>query len=371
MRVAIVSNKSWNIINYRKGLLLTLVERGFSVLAIAPDDEYEKELLALGVQLTVSKFKQGAKNPFFELLGLSRFTTTIFKIRPSAIVSFTIKPNLYCFVCAALFRIPLVTVVTGLSQQVLGETWYNKILRAIYIAVLKNSSYVIFQNWADLAWYESFVGEFKRNAVNLGSGVNLEKFSEAKLPTGDKLIFLCVSRFLREKGIFDFAMAARHFRERNPGVEAEFRLLGANFGGQPGLIPDAQLKALAADYGILILPFKKDVRPEIVEAHCMVLASHREGMSRALLEGAAMGRPLIVTDIPGCRELVDQGINGFTCQVNNYRSLTDAMTRFARLTPDEREALGKRSREKVVHSFDERTLWDSYAQIIERLVPTA
>jgi glycosyltransferase involved in cell wall biosynthesis len=197
-----------------------------------------------------------------------------------------------------------------------------------------------------------------------GSGVDLERFSPAPQPSGPT-IFLLIARLLRDKGVVEFVEAARRLRAEFP--DARFQLLGPIDEGNRSAIGRVEVDRWVADGVVEYLGTMDDVRPAIAAATAVVLPSYREGLPRSLLEGAAMARPLIAADVPGCRAVVDDGVNGYLCRVRDPSSLADAMRRLAQASMAERQAMGEAARRKVQERFSEELVTRAYLEVLAGL----
>jgi len=235
---------------------------------------------------------------------------------------------------------------------------------------LRRSGRVFFQNPDDLQlFHELRLTRPGQTEVLSGSGVDLLRFQPVPLPRrwgGRPFVFLLVARLLWDKGVAEFVEAARLVRLAQPGTR--FRLLGFLDGGNPAAVDRATMEAWAAEGVVDYLGAATDVRPHLAAADCVVLPSYREGTPRALLEAAAMGRPLIATDVPGCREVADDGVNGYLCKARDAGDLASATLRMIGLPPKCHAAMGAAGRVKVERQFDERLEIARYLSVIEGLV---
>ncbi|MEO8141211.1 MAG: glycosyltransferase family 4 protein, partial [Sphingomicrobium sp.] len=227
---------------------------------------------------------------------------------------------------------------------------------------------IFFQNASDLDLFIArSIARPDQARVIAGSGIDLVQFAAAPFELREEVRFLLIARLLLDKGIAEFVEAARIVRDRYP--KTRFQLLGGPGSDNPSAVPQADLARWAGEHLVELLGVRDDVRPEIAAADCVVLPSYREGLSRSLLEAAAMGRPLVASDVPGCREVIDDGVTGFLCEVRSAGSLAAAMERIAAMSPTERMAMGAAGRRKVAAEFDQKLVADAYlaeADLAER-----
>lgn len=373
MKVLIALNTSWNLVNFRGGLIRALVDAGHEVIAVAPQDEYSIRLAALGCRHVPLSMDNKGTNPGRDLLLLWRFYRLLKRERPAAFLGYTVKPNVYGSLAAHALGIPVINNIAGLGAVFIADTWLTILVRGLYRLALSRSARVFFQNEDDR---HLFVGGglVRREVTDRvpGSGVDLEYFSATTpLASGHRVRFLLIARMLWDKGVGEYVEAARMVKTRV--ASAEFFLLGFLDVQNPAAIPRETVRTWVEEGAVSYLGVSDDVRPHIADADCVVLPSYREGTSRTLLEAAAMARPLITTDAVGCREVVDDGINGFLCRPRDAADLAAKMERMIALPPSERVAMGQRGRDKIEREFDEKIVVEKYlaaiAEIAERNRP--
>lgn len=367
MKVVICLNTAWNLINFRAGLIRALVAAGYEVVVAAPKDKYAASLKTLGCRYVPMHMQNGGTNPLHDALLTWRFLRLFNHERPDVFLGYTVKPNVYGSVAAHMLRIPVINNIAGLGVVFGRSGWLVRVVRALYRLALGRSAKVFFQNNDDRQLFISGA-LVKAELTDLlpGSGVDLNRFKATALPSSTAEItnfrFLLISRMLWEKGVSEFVQAANQIRSRWP--QAECCLLGFLDVQNPGAISRAQMDELIAS-GITYLGTSDDVRVEIAQADCIVLPSYyREGTPRTLLEAAAMARPIITTDAVGCREVVDDGVNGYLCKVRDSYDLAEKMERMLLLSQEQRTEMGLRGRAKMVAEFDEQIVIDKYLSAI-------
>lgn len=367
-KVLIALNTAWNLVNFRAGLIRTLADEGYEVIAVAPPDDYAPRLAALGCRFFPLPMDNKGTHPGRDLLLLWRFYKLLRRERPDVYLGYTVKPNIYGSLAAHALGIPVINNIAGLGTVFIKEGWLTRLVRGLYRLALTRSVKVFFQNDEDRAMFIS--GGVVRAAFTdrlPGSGIDLARFSLVPLPSQSPLRFLLISRMLWDKGVGEYVEAARFLKSRT--ANAEFCLLGFLDVQNSAAISRQQMDEWVAEGVVRYLGVSDNVAREIAEADCVVLPSfYREGVPRTLLEAAALGRPIVTTDAIGCREVVDDGVNGYLCQPRNVADLVDKMARMIVLSPDERAEMGRRGREKVEREFDEQIVINKYLSAIETLL---
>jgi len=380
-KILIALNTAWNLYNFRAGLIRSLVEAGYDVVAVAPPDEYAHRLLELGCRFVPFPMDNMGTNPARDLLLALRFFCLFMRERPDVYLGYTVKPNVYGSLMAHTLGIPVVNNIAGLGTAFIKQTWLTELVRRLYRLALSRSVKVFFQNESDRRLFVEG-GLVRRETIDLvpGSGIDLLQFapvtgrfwigSSLAPPSNDggKFRFLLIARMVWDKGIGEYVEAARRLREHFP--YAEFFLLGFLDVQNPTAISRAQMDLWVAEGVVNYLGETDDVRPHLAAADCIVLPSYREGTPRTLLEAAAMARPIVTTDAVGCREVLDDGRNGFLCKPRDAGDLAAKMELMLLLTDEQRREMGLRGREKMEREFDEqiviRKYLDTIAEIISR-----
>ncbi len=370
-RIVIAINTAWNLVNFRVGLMLALADAGYEVVAVSPFDAYAADLAAYGIRHEVMPVDNRGTNPLKDFALFLRMLFLLRREKPVAYLGYTIKPNIYGSLAAQLLGIPVINNISGLGATFIKESFVTRLVKLLYRLALRKSSKVFFQNEDDRRLFvDSGLVSEKVADLLPGSGVSLHHFQQVPLPLArEPFRFLLVARLLWDKGVGEYIDAARNIRTSYP--EAEFCLLGFVDVENPQAISRTTVESWAEEDGIHYLGVARDVRPHIAAAHCVVLPSYREGTPRSLLEAAAMGRPLIATDAPGCREVVDHGINGYLCEVRNARDLADKMMTLMLHSDEILDAMGQASRSMVEGQFDEQIVIDKYLNAINEISQNA
>ncbi len=364
--VIVSANSLWNIANFRSGLIKAIAAEGFRPVIAAPFEPGKALPLSQEAELVPLGMDRSGINPFADGSLVARYLNLFRTLRPSAYLSFTIKPNIYGAFAAGLAGIPAIPNVSGLGTAFLQGGALGRLVDMLYRLAFAKCRVVFFQNPDDRALFidRRIVSESQARLL-AGSGVDLKKFTPARPPGIRPPTFLFIGRLLTDKGVREFVEAAQRTKARFPG--ARFQLLGGLDPGNRSAIGKDELDRWVAEHAIEYLGPTHDVRPHIAEASAVVLPSYREGLPRSLLEGGAMARPLIATDVPGCREIVKDGVTGLLCEVRSASSLAGAMARFIEMGVDQRQALGDAARAKVVSEYDERAVIDAYLEVLKPL----
>jgi glycosyltransferase involved in cell wall biosynthesis len=346
-------------------LMERLLNDGWEVVCAAPRDASVSQLQAGGVRWRELPMSRRGLNPFGEARTLWRMFAIFRRERPDIVLNFSIKPAIYGSIAARLASVPRIcSMITGLGYVFMKGGVFQRALRAVvgraYRTALGFNARVFFQNPDDRQLFvEKGLVRSQRTVVLPGTGVDTQEFAPVPLP---RLRFLFVGRLLADKGIREYVEAANLVRARRPGVE--FDVLGP-FDSNPSAVDRAEIEAWQRSGAVTYLGEVEDVRPVLARAAVFVLPSYREGLPRATIEAMAMGRAVITTDAPGCRETVADGENGFVVPVRDAQALAAAMLRFAD-EPGLVESMGRRSREIAVERYDVRIVND---MVMKNLLP--
>jgi glycosyltransferase involved in cell wall biosynthesis len=365
-KVVVAANSSWNILNFRTGLIRGLTAAGYEPVVIAPyGSTSEARRRGLDVEWIAVDLERSGLNPFSDLALILKYRKILSRLEPAAFLGFTIKPNIYGSIAARSLGIPTIANISGLGTAFIRQGPLLAVVSMLYRFALKRAGTVFFQNPDDRALFvDRRLVQQDQAKLLPGSGVDLQQFARAALPQGP-VTFLFIGRILGDKGVRELAEAARCLSREH--LDIRVHLLGPTDEGNRTSIPRAELESWVGDGVIEYLGAADDVRPFIAKATAVVLPSYREGLPRSLLEAGAMGRPLIATDVPGCRDVVDDGVNGFLCAVRDPASLEQCMRRFAALTVEERAAMGSQSRRKIETKFSEELVIGAYLDALGKL----
>ncbi len=365
MRVAIVINTSWNIFNFRMGLIKAIQTEGHTVIAIAPKDEYSELLMQEGCEYFPVLMENSGTNPFKDFSLTYQLYKAYKKCQPDVVLHYTIKPNIYGALAANMLKLPAINNVSGLGTVFLKQGVTSRVARQMYRLSFRYPKMVFFQNDEDRQLFLDLkLVKSKITALLPGSGVNTQKFKPTARANHKHFQFLVISRLLIDKGIYEYIDAIKILKER--GVTATFQLLGAPDPTHTRGIPLSDLESWQKNKLISYLGTTDNVLPYLQEADCVVLPSYREGTPKTLLEAASTGKPIVTTDVPGCRHVVKHGQNGYLCKVKDAKDLADKMENMLLLQDRERAEFGKNSREMAIEIFDERIVIDKYVKAIAK-----
>ena len=368
MHVLLTGNTTFKLANFREGLIRRVLADGHRVTVVAPPDEYVEKIRALGCDVIPVRMDRNGTAPLAEARLLFAIFNVIRRARPDVVFSYTIKNNIYGGITCRGLGIPFVPNVTGLGPMFNATGLLNRMVRTLYRVALGKAEAVFFQNSSDL---EVFTGSrlVSKDRVRLlpGSGVDLNRFAASPMPeSGEGIRFLMVARLLWDKGVGVYAEAARKVRETFP--LARFQLLGPLDPDSKSSISEAQLNEWIREGVVDYLGSTQDVVPFLQAAHCMVLPSfYREGTPRSLLEAGAVGRPIITTDMPGCRDVVVEHESGFLVAPRDADQLARACEALLSLDPEAQAAMGAASRRHIVRSYDEKIVIDAYLEVLDDL----
>lgn len=366
-RIMLVANTAWSIFHFRHGLLLSLLKAGVEVVVVAPQDSSFADLQALGCATLDIDLAAKGVNPFLELLLIFRLWRIYKKLQPDLIIHYTIKPNIYGSLAAKVAGIRSLAVTTGLGYTFVNDNVVARVARCLYRLAFRFPQEIWFLNGDDRAEFlaRRLVDESK--AILLpGEGIDLARFSpQVAAPSPDgHFRFLLIARMMWDKGVGEFVQAAQIVRRSYPN--AVFQLLGACDVPNPSMIGIAQVEAWEREGIVEYLGTADDVRPVIASADCVVLPSYREGVPRTLMEAAAMGKPLIATNVPGCRDVVKEGVNGLLCPMKNAQALADCCIRMLNASENDRQRMALAGRQLMVEQFDEALVVNRYAEMLQR-----
>ena len=324
MRILIVSPKNKTVFNFRGDLIKDMIVKGNEVYVTGPNKEFVEDVMALGVKEFIEiPFVKDSTSIIGDLLYLKKLKTVMKRVQPELVFEYTIKPVIYGSLAARFCGVKKIyPMVTGLGRVYASESLKVKIVRKItkmlYRAAFRACNNVIFQNPDDAKEFIDghYLPSNKCIIVN-GSGVNMERFYRSDIP--EKPVFLMVSRIIKEKGVLDFAKAARAVKRKIP--EARFIVLGG-YDNSIGALKEEDIKEYIEDGSIELPGEVKDPISFYGQASVFVLPSYyREGLPRTILEGMSCGRPIITTDWPGCREPIEDGVNGYLVPIKNPEEL--------------------------------------------------
>ena len=357
-KIIFAANTSWYLYNFRLPLLKELVKRGYQVFALAPFDSYAKHFQEYGIMHVDIQITRSGINPIEDIVLLFKFFSIYKRHKPDIVQHFTVKPVIYGTIAARVSRVKhIYNMVPGLGYVFTGTSfkkfWVQKIVRFLYRRTMLFSQHVFFQNKDDRNYFlEHNMVDKHKTSVIPGTGVDTVKFSPRKHASKNVVTFILAARMLWDKGIKEYVDAAHILRKKYNNVD--FWLLGPVDLQNPKGISSEQLEQWNEKGTVKYFGMTDNIRSYLEKADVIVLPSYyREGLPLSLLEGAAMGMPIITTDSTGCREVVEDGINGYLVPIKNSAKLASTMEKYI-LNPELISSMGQASRDIAVRKFDSK-----------------
>ena len=363
-KIAIISNLSWNLYNFRLSLMVAMRDAGFEVIAIAPYDRYSQKIIDAGFEFHDIKMNAQGINPIEDLKTTYDLYKLFKKISPDILCQYTIKPNIYGSFIANILNIKTINNIAGLGTLFIKEGFITKIAKFLYKTSQAQADRVFFQNREDFNFFiDKGIVSAEKCDILPGSGVDTNRFKPIYREESQQIRFLLIARMIWEKGIGEYVEAARAIKKKYPN--AEFCLLGFLDVENPGAITQKEVDEWVAEGIINYLGVSDRVDLVIQSADCVVLPSYyREGTPKALLESGSSAKPIITTDSVGCRDVVDDGVNGFLCEPRSAKDLTLKIEMFLALSHEEKLEMGRKSREKIKKEFDEKIVINKYLELL-------
>lgn len=362
--VFLLSNTSWYLYNFRRGTIVALREQGYRVVCLSPVDDASTLLVSeLGAEHLPLALSGKSTGLVREMQTFASIWRVLRLYRPDFVFNFTIKMNIYSgLVCRAL-SIPYANNVSGLGTVFLHDSWLFRRVRWLYGFVNRTAETVFFQNQDDLDAFQR-EGLLKGAGTRLlpGSGIDLERFVFAPLPSSGSVCFVMIARLLGDKGVREYAQACRLLQER--GITARCLLIGPVGVSNRTAISIEEVNGWQQEGVLEYLGSKDDVRPWLLASHVLVLPSYREGMPRTVLEAAAMGRPAIVSDVPGCRQAIEPNVTGWLCESKDAESLAQRMVQAIEMPAGQLAQAGRMARQRMETRFSESLVVAAYLECL-------
>ncbi|CAM6764998.1 glycosyltransferase family 4 protein [Enterobacter cloacae] len=364
--VAISANTSWYLYNFRRNTITALLDAGYKVFAIAPKDDYSSKLEALGAEFCHIDIDQGGTNPIKDIGTFFSFIKVFKSVKPDVVLNFTPKNNIYSTLAGHFVGSNSVNNIAGLGMVFINESITAKLARFLYKVSQRKADKIFFQNEDDRKLFlDNKLADVSITDRLLGSGVDLTRFTLQPAADDGVVRFLLIARMLYDKGIGHYVDAARTLKAKY-GDGVEFQLLGFVGVNNPSAVTESEMQAWVDEGIVNYLGVSDCVEEEIAKVDCMVLPSfYREGVPKSLLEAAAMGKPIVTTDNVGCRETVDEGVNGYLCEPRSTESLIEKLELMIQMTHEQRLEMGRQSRLKIECEFDEQIVINKYLDAIK------
>lgn len=365
MKILVISNSFWNFYNFRMNLLFGINNTiDCDIHLAAPKDVYANKI-SKKFKLHKVEFNSSTTNPISEFLLLIKIYNLINKIKPDVILTFTIKPNIYTSLIARKKKIPIINNISGLGTIFIKKNFITKISRLLYRVSFSKYNFVLFQNESDLNEFKKMkILNNSKYGIIPGSGINTSEWSDNVLNNRGKKILFC-ARLIKDKGINEYLESARIIKKKYPDII--FNVVGPLGVDNKTSISMNLLNEFIDDNSINYLGESNDMKETIKNNDIIILPSYREGMSRFLLESASMSKPIITTNVPGCREIVEDSVNGFLCEPKNSFDLANKIEKMINLSEDDRIKFGNNGRKLMIENFEESKVTGEYIQIIKNI----
>lgn len=365
MKILVLTNNFSGLYNFRKEVVKALVDKGYDVVISAPakDDSIKVTWFEnIGCRLIETPFNRQGTNPLADIKLVIRYRKLIKQVKPAVVLTYTIKPNLYGGMACALTGVPQIANVTGLGAAVEYPGLMQKLTIFLYKIGMRKTRLTFFQNTDNMSFCQEHGMVKGRVQLIPGSGVNLEHHVKIPYPAETEPIrFLFMGRIRREKGIEEFLAVAEAITKKYNNVE--FHVVGGCEGDYEGRLLDLQKKGIVTYHGR-----QSDVRPYFAKTACTLHPSfYPEGMSNVLLESCATGRPIMTTMRAGCREIVEDGRNGFLVKQQDAGDLIAKVEQFLALPYAKRKAMGDAAREKAEREFNRQIVIEAYLNEINKI----
>lgn len=367
-KIALVANTTWNIYKFRLNIIKKLLENNNQVIVIAPQDQYinYKEKFPTVKHIPIKQLSRKG-NVFKDLKLIFELRYIYKKLKPDMVLHYTHKANIFGGFAKFGLSTKSLAVVTGLGYAFLHKGLIQTITKMLYKFCSKIHDKILFENEEDMNLFidEGIAKKEKVDFVN-GCGVDVTEYKSGLIQRKEsKLVFTFIGRLLYDKGILEFIEAAKRIKKSD--IDVEFWIIGELDEGNPSMIKKHELLQWIETGVVTYHGFLNDVKPMIEKSDCIVLPSYREGMSRTILEAMSMERAVITSDVPGCRQMVEDGKNGYLVPHKDFEELTIAIQNFIQLTPSERLNMGKTGRKIVMENFNSEKIANELYQIISQV----
>lgn len=367
--IVISANVSWYLYNFRKNTIKELISLGHDLTVVSSRDHTSKKLESLGCEVIDIDLDSSGKNPFKDLYIIYKIYKIYSEIVPDLILNFTPKINIYSTLAAYLLRIKCINNIAGLGTIFIDNNLLSKFVGYLYGLSQPFAHRVFFQNEEDQNYFIEKGWVTKERSIRImGSGVDLNHFQVKESNDDGFIRFIFIGRLLKEKGLLDLVEAIKILKKKY--MDFELMILGPFDNKKKNQPSIEDINHWTKDKYINYIGFKEDVEAYLAESDCIVLPSYyREGVPKSLLEAAAMGKPIITTDTIGCRDVVDDGINGFLIQPRDIQGLVDKMELVINMSHQVRLEMGLNGRKKIESQFDEKKVIQEYINVLEKTIP--
>ena len=348
MKILIIANNSNGLYLFRRQLISAMIEQGHEVIALTQLDTDVDNLQALGATLVETPIDRRGTNPFRDYSLMKLYKKELKRIKPDLVITYTIKPNVYGGIVCRQLKIPYAANITGLGTAFEGSGILHRVATVLNKTALKKAKVVFFENAEnrDVFVNEGIVTKEKTHVLH-GAGVDLDHFTYQPYPNNQEFHFLFIGRVMKEKGVDELLQSMKRLTDE--GVQCSLDILGYYEEDYKGKLDKAVNEGWLRYHGN-----QPDVRPFIAACDCFVIPSYHEGMANTNLECAASGRPIITSNIPGCKEAVIKDVSGSLCEPKNVDSLYGAMKKMIEIGPEGRAFMGQAGRKHMEDVFDKK-----------------
>jgi glycosyltransferase involved in cell wall biosynthesis len=361
-RVVILSNHHAYTYNFRKEVVKGLLDQNFMVNIVLPYGEKVELLKEMGCEFIDVPLDRRGVNPLTDIKLLINYMRIIKRIKPDVVLAYTVKPNIYGGLACGFLKIPFIANVTGLGSAIENKGVIQKILINLYRIAFKNINCIFFQNESNKQFFVDEKIALERHRIIPGSGVNLNQHNFEDYPEDDgKIKFLYIGRIMKDKGIEELINAAVKIKSNFNNVE--FDAIGFCENDYNERASELEKLGIINFHGV-----KDNVHAFIKNSNAVVLPSYHEGMANVLLEAASTGRPILASNIPGCKETFDECVSGFGFKVRDSDDLTETLIKFINLSYDQKKSMGIEGRRKMEREFDRSIVVNAYLEEINSIV---
>ena len=366
MKIIIASNSYWNLYNFRKGLIEELILNNHEVTLVAPTDKYRKYFDKFKCNLIDIKFNQNKISIINDIVLTLKFFLILLKKKPNYLLTFTVKPNIYFTLSSIFLNIKVYNNITGLGTGFTGNKLFKYILIFLYRISFIKSSKIFFHNSHDMKYFVNLGVSNNANSIILpGSGVNLNIFKYSKLENRESnlnLNFLYFGRMLKEKGLEELIKTSILIKKKF--INITFTFVGSCDDNNKSSLKMEYLQNLNKLNVINYIEHTNKIIDYIIDSDCVILPSYREGFPKSLIEASAIGRPMITSNIPGCRDIVTDGYNGFLFNPRDVDDMTNVITKFINLDFNLKNQMSINANKIAINKFDEKKIINKYVETI-------
>lgn len=364
MKIFIFSKSSWNVYNFRKNLIKSLIKKKNKVFIFCKKDQYNKKLVQIGCKTIDLNFDNDKINFYKDFKAFMKMCNYSKKIKPDYLLNFNIKPIIYGSLLSRYYKIKCINTITGLGTIFLKSNFIKNIFLFIYKIVFSAKNIkIFFHNKDDKNLFIKKKIVLKKNAFLVwGSGVDTKFFYYKKIKNIKKIVFLFIGRLIFSKGIREFVEASKYFINNKL---ISFEMIGPLSSSKKIGFSNNEIKTITKQKNLFYLGNHNDVRKYITASSCIVLPSYREGMPKSLLEASAMGRPLIASTVEGSKDIVVNGYNGYKCKAKDVKNLILVLKKFKNTSYKLRNKMSLNLRKQAVEKFNENLIINKYIKIID------